>query len=62
MVCSHDHSVRRIFLFASSFWFVLIFTCLFVCCLFAWKAFEWLRNRKKPVGSGVDRSPTDRMP
>jgi hypothetical protein len=47
---------------ASFFWFALIFMCLFVCCLFAWKAKEWLRNRKKPSAPGVDRSPTDRMP
>jgi hypothetical protein len=29
------------------FWGALIFVTLFVSCLLAWKAIEWLRNRRK---------------
>jgi hypothetical protein len=29
------------------FWGALIFLAVFVSCFFAWKAIEWLRNRRK---------------
>jgi hypothetical protein len=35
------------------FWGALIFLALFVSCLLAWKAIEWLPNRRKFDGAGA---------
>jgi hypothetical protein len=36
------------------FWGALIFLALFVSCLLAWKAIEWLRNRREFDGGAVE--------
>jgi hypothetical protein len=43
------------------FWGALVFLALFVFCLFAWRAIDWLRNRRKSDGVTVDAGePGDR--
>ncbi|MDT5362215.1 MAG: hypothetical protein QOC69_3977 [Mycobacterium sp.] len=39
----HEHE----FEISTLFWGALIFLALFVSCFLAWKAIEWLRNRRK---------------
>jgi len=36
------------------FWGALIFLALFVSCFLAWKAIEWVRNRRNSDGVVVD--------
>jgi hypothetical protein len=38
------------------FWGALIFLALFLSFFFAWKAIEWLRNRRKFDGTAVEES------
>jgi hypothetical protein len=40
------------------FWGALIFLALFVSCLLAWKAIEWLRNRRKFDGVAMEKGQT----
>jgi hypothetical protein len=35
------------------FWGALVFVALFVCCLLAWKAIQWLRNRMQFNGAAA---------
>jgi hypothetical protein len=39
-------------------WGALIFLALFVSCLLAWKAIEWLRNRRKFDGVAMEEGQT----
>jgi hypothetical protein len=45
------------------FWGALVFVALFVCCLLAWKAIQWLRNRRTfddaATGPGDKKDPKD---
>jgi hypothetical protein len=54
MSAATRYDYRHAFDIGTLFWGALIFLALFVSCFLAWKAIEWLRNRRKFDGAAVE--------